>query len=392
MLEWLAEDFADHGYDVKHTIEQILTSRAYQLPTAGAGEQNDDHFVFAGPIVRRMSAEQFRDALTALTGIGYSVPAAKVNFGEGKSATDLANKTPAVAKWIWSDKNAAQQTRTGAIFLRKSFVLPAIPAEAAVVVVCDNNFLLYLNGKKIGEGNDFTKPYMFDVRSRLRKGTNFFSVKAVNSLPGNLPPKQAETTPGSENPAGFLFYARLRDRTNVMDFASDASWIWAPQMQEWIQPQITAAKWKNVAELGELSMAPWKLNTNFVQASLAGAQLGKVRAALVVADPLQIALGRPNREQVVTVRASSATTLQALELTNGSQLAELLRRAAEASVDSVADSGQFVRGLYARALGRPPTGKELQMAKELVGEPPQKAGVEDLMWSLAMLPEFQLIY
>ena len=35
LLDWLAADFADHGYDVKQLIEQIVTSRAYQLPAAG---------------------------------------------------------------------------------------------------------------------------------------------------------------------------------------------------------------------------------------------------------------------------------------------------------------------------------------------------------------------
>jgi hypothetical protein len=47
----------------------------------------------------------------------------------------------------------------------------------------------------------------------------------------------------------------------------------------------------------------------------------RTRAALANADPLMTALGRPNREQVVTVRTSAATTLQALELENGSTLA-----------------------------------------------------------------------
>jgi len=28
LLDWLAEDFSDHHYDLRHAIEQILTSRA----------------------------------------------------------------------------------------------------------------------------------------------------------------------------------------------------------------------------------------------------------------------------------------------------------------------------------------------------------------------------
>ncbi len=34
LLDWLASDFADHGYDVKRTIALIANSRAYQLPAA----------------------------------------------------------------------------------------------------------------------------------------------------------------------------------------------------------------------------------------------------------------------------------------------------------------------------------------------------------------------
>ena len=33
LLDWLAEDLVAHHYDLKHTIEVILTSRAYQLPS-----------------------------------------------------------------------------------------------------------------------------------------------------------------------------------------------------------------------------------------------------------------------------------------------------------------------------------------------------------------------
>ena len=209
LLDWLAEDFADHGYDVKRTMELLLTSRAYQLPAVPATESMDTAFTFRGPLVRRLSAEQFRDAIGTLTGITYARPAAQILRTDGT--------------------------------------------------------------------------------------TNGFAT---------------------------------------------------------------------------------------------------VRAALVAADALQVALGRPNREQVVTSRASSATTLQALEMTNGSDLAETLRRGAEkqfTGTNTVA-SRELVQKLYAKALGRQPTRKELSAAREILGQPAQPAGVEDLLWALTMLPEFQLIY
>ena len=33
LLDWVASDFVEHGYDVKHLIQTILTSRAYQMPS-----------------------------------------------------------------------------------------------------------------------------------------------------------------------------------------------------------------------------------------------------------------------------------------------------------------------------------------------------------------------
>jgi hypothetical protein len=395
LLDWLAEDFADHHYDVKYVIEQILTSQAYQMPAVSAQEQDRAGFVFRGPLVRRMSAEQFRDGLASLTGIGYSLPAANLDFSAGKPKSERMGSAPAAAKWIWSEPKAAEKASVGAIHLRKSFILPAVPAEATVMVVCDNSFVLYLNGKKVGEGNDYVKPYFFDIRSRLAKGENFFSVKAVNALPGNVAPKSDQPVAGQENPAGFLLYARLRDRTNVLDFASDASWLWSStESKEWLQPQIKAGEWKQAMELGDLSIAPWKLGTNFVQKILSGVQPGRVRSALVTSDPLQTALGRPNREQVVTLRSPAATTLQALELTNGAELAKLLHRGAEQILEDnpKATSRELVERLYGEAFGRRPTASETKLGTQILGARPQQDGLEDLIWSLAMLPEFQLIY
>jgi hypothetical protein len=50
-----------------------------------------------------------------------------------------------------------------------------------------------------------------------------------------------------------------------------------------------------------------------------------------------------------------------------------------------------VEGVYLRALGRKPTEAERGTAKELVGSPMTAEGVEDLLWVVGMLPEFQLI-
>jgi hypothetical protein len=74
LLDWLAEDLANHGYDLKHTIEVMLTSEAYQRPAVTAPPASPKDYVFAGPFVRRMTAEQFSDAVSTLTGIWNAKP------------------------------------------------------------------------------------------------------------------------------------------------------------------------------------------------------------------------------------------------------------------------------------------------------------------------------
>ena len=106
-----------------------------------------------------------------------------------------------------------------------------------------------------------------------------------------------------------------------------------------------------------------------------------------------VALGRPNREQVLTTRSTEATTLQMLELSNGDTLSKLLKQGAEELLaQKPGSSRELIENLYKTALGRAPTKQELQVAEELVGKPAQKEGVEDFLWTMAMLPEFQLIY
>jgi hypothetical protein len=148
-------------------------------------------------------------------------------------------------------------------------------------------------------------------------------------------------------------------------------------------------------ELGGIDLAPWRLGPYFLEVATATTDTLPVeRAALVAADPLMAALGRPNREQIVTVRSGAATTLQALELTNGGTLSTILKDGAAKILaeQSSAQPTTLITTLYQHTLSRPPTRTERRLLEPMVGVPIKAEGVEDLLWSIAMLPEFQLIY
>ena len=73
LLAWLADDFMRHGYDLKHSIRLVLTSRTYQLRY---DPQLEDHFdvnqpqqarYYRSPSLRRLTAEELLDSIQMAT-------------------------------------------------------------------------------------------------------------------------------------------------------------------------------------------------------------------------------------------------------------------------------------------------------------------------------------
>ena len=73
LLDWLADDFMRHGYDITHTMRRILTSRTYQHRYDPAREDRFDvqkpeqTRYFRSPTLRRLTAEQFIDSVRLVT-------------------------------------------------------------------------------------------------------------------------------------------------------------------------------------------------------------------------------------------------------------------------------------------------------------------------------------
>lgn len=68
LLDWLASDFTAHGGDLKYLLRLLMTSNAYQSTPAVTPELPEKPYVFRGPQVRRLSAEEFADTVSAITG------------------------------------------------------------------------------------------------------------------------------------------------------------------------------------------------------------------------------------------------------------------------------------------------------------------------------------
>ncbi len=107
-----------------------------------------------------------------------------------------------------------------------------------------------------------------------------------------------------------------------------------------------------------------------------------VRAALVENDSFQNILGRPIRDQVNMSRPTQATLLQALTFANGPTFTNAIERAGNDWAQRFPDPQTRLDAIYHAALLRDPRPDERVFAA---------AAPADLLWSVVLLPEFQLI-
>ncbi|MFN0054958.1 MAG: DUF1549 domain-containing protein [Planctomycetales bacterium] len=407
LLDFLASDLADNGYDLKRTLRRLATSRAYQLP-AVARERDEGSgapFEFRGPFVKRLMAEQYVDAVYQLTSQWPTVDPAQMKVdGRGQGgqlgaiATAIAVQTapPPVferlplsrSKWIWNRPEALQGVPPETIFFRRVWKLDRQPSRAIATVTVDNAFELFVNGQPVAKSENWNSPVQVDVARALQPGNNVIALRGTNG--GNGP-----------NAAGAIVEILALDEQGrtVETLVSDETWVVAGNAPAaWVQRDFDAASWKPASVLGDATVGPWNVAEIIRQggASLqTTAQLPagfRLRCALLPLDQLQAALGRPNREQVVTARDAAPTMLQALELTNGVSLQETLRRGAEFWQSKAPPSlNQVVDRMYITALSRPPTPAERKLASEIIGSSSTVEGIEDLLWTLCMHPEFQLV-
>ncbi len=375
LLDFLAADLAANGHDLKHTIALITGSRAYQSQAAVLGEEPGEDYVFAGPIAKRMTAEQFLDAVWRLTETNPATPSAKVFRFSPKEA---ANANVEVrGRWIWRSNAGVPKNGELATF-RRQFELGLKPGRTKLIVTCDNEYRVFVNGRKIGEDKVWKSPEVFDIGGSLRAGNNEILIVGRNAG-------------GSPSSAGL--FAEIRGKLSdgaPFHLETDRTWEWTAQNLD--RAGKFAKPPKNWAPAGEVANPPWPSET--VLAGLLEAELGgriPVRASLMANDFLMRSLGRPHREQLVTTRPEQLTTLQAIDLANSENLAGIFQRGAAKLLARNLDSGALVDWLYSAALSRKPSGPERKLALELVSNQPTQQSIEDLLWAVTMLPEFQVI-
>lgn len=68
LLNALSDQFVESGFDLKQTIRAITASQIYQLSSVPNATNADDEANFSRALIRRLTAEQMLDAMSAVTG------------------------------------------------------------------------------------------------------------------------------------------------------------------------------------------------------------------------------------------------------------------------------------------------------------------------------------
>ncbi len=381
LLDFLASDFADHKYDLKQTIALIAASHAYQEQVQRITKDLDDRtYVYEGPRAKRLTAEQFLDAVWQLTETAPTRIDAPVL--RGRTGSD-PNSPGLVGKWVWSRADVAQAAAGETITLRGTWDIKGEPTQALGAISCDNSYLLSINGQFVQSGENWEVPDAILLTNRLKAGKNEIVIVAKNGGSG-------------PNPAGLFFEARsYRPDGSFESLGTGDQWQWTSKQPERNGHFKTEPDdWKPAVPVSNPEVWASRLDPEFRSMLATGGKSAglMVRASLVKSDFLMRSLGRPNRDQIVSVRPADLTTLEAIDLSNGQILAEILTRGSKKLLARKWQSSEeFARWAYHYALSREPSTEELTVLKEALGEKLTEQGIQDVLWSVIMLPEFQMV-
>jgi Protein of unknown function (DUF1549)/Protein of unknown function (DUF1553)/Planctomycete cytochrome C len=360
LLDWLAADFVEHGYDLKHLIATIMTSRAYQLPTVHRPSKEIKDYVFEGPEVRRMTAEEFADTLSSVTG-------------------------------EWPVYVAAGATR--GVYSRQ-WRMPSSPLTRGL-------------GRPIRDqvyterDQDATTLQQLELVNGETLRHNL--VRGAKRMLDQLPPA----------PANIFDSGRVTSKAVAVDI--DISGVrelrlWTTDQGSY-SPERTAPAWMDAVLIGPKAETPLsslrpksgqftkgavivdkREHVDALRTTLSSELIYDIRGAGYIRMRAKVALDDSCRKDDIS---PSVRFFVFKEKPDPEQLVRLDPGTPVEPLPHIVKKDQLVFTLFQYMLGRPPSSTESRIASGALAETGSKITAEslaDLLWAIAMQPEFQLIY
>jgi hypothetical protein len=151
------------------------------------------------------------------------------------------------AKWIWlNEGHPGVSALPGTCYFRRIVKVDGAVESARLVMTADNDFEVWVNGKRIGNGDKWERGYVMGIGAQLKPGENVIAVAADN-------------TTGEPSPAGLIAAVKIKYRDGrTQELCTDAAWEAAKTVSEnWKTDAASAPEWTAARKLGEFGMAPW---------------------------------------------------------------------------------------------------------------------------------------
>lgn len=387
LLDFLANDFVRSGYDLKSTLKLIATSKAYSSVADFRAEQEEGsaEYQYAGPRAKRMTSEQFVDAIWQLTKQAptkFDAPVVRGDFYDEQIDSPQVDLS---AEWIWAKPlDGVPIPGEEDIVLRKIVDIPGEVKLATAVATCDNELDLFVANRRQASSNDWTQPVAISLTGSLKKGKNHLVAIVRNTAP---------------SPAGFFFQANVTMADDsVLTIKSDDSW----QANRTVPKNLTRngrlgklqGKWEAAKVLPKLKVYADTVDAKAKRILASGESgIAMVRASLLRSDFFMRSMGRPNRDQIITSRPAGLTTLEAIDLSNNDSLAKWISSGAADLAEQFKDQpvDKLVDHLFLSTLTRLPSKNEKVLITEALGDQPPASSIEDVLWAIVVTPEFMVV-
>jgi hypothetical protein len=157
--------------------------------------------------------------------------------------TGVAQEGATPAHWIWHrSETGGTEFPAETRYFRKTFSVKE-PSRLVLEATADNSFVLYLDGKRVLEGNDWNLTQSYTTR--LRVGRHVLAASATNEGP---------------SPAGLLVHGGILPLGQNVPIHSNATWLTAasvPPGDNWTKIGFDDSKWPRAQDLGALGTGPW---------------------------------------------------------------------------------------------------------------------------------------
>jgi hypothetical protein len=381
LLDWLASDFFENHYDMRRLIAMIVSSRTYQMPSVPSQAEMPKKYVFRGPEVRRITAEEFADAIGSVTGEWHV-------YQEPGPEPDPKKPVPANAPFVPPKPGVyTRDWRVASTSLTRAL---GRPIRDQVYSVRDNQPTT-LQALELENGEPLTHWLNRGARKML----------------GELPPEPAS------------LFDRPLPKKGTAPFEVDIShvrklWLLVADTGSY-SPEKVEALWGAAELVGRDKVTPLSSLTPIDDSGL---RVSSNPIDLPGANGIGVRVKTPSRV-VYDIGGKGYTKLRGLigieNKDAGNDINPNLRffifdtepnmerltpvlPDMPVAVDKINKSpDRLVERLFWYALGRAPTLEEKRTAEEVLRDAGRKRrasadGLADLLWAILMKPEFQLIY